>query len=177
MQELKEPAFGMLKTKLKIQGTKNPNNAYWPYCIGVMHENSDEYEKAIPFYEEAQRKDADDINLRRIAQCYYELGDFDSALRYINQTIELDSTKVQYIPFKANVLYAMGNAKVTTEVPFTKENGICNVKCKINDLPLYFVFDTGASTVSLSMVEATFMMKKGYLDKKRCCRKSVFPRC
>ena len=48
----------------------------------------------------------------------------------------------------------------------TKENGICNVKCKINDLPLYFVFDTGASTVSLSMVEATFMMKNGYLDKK-----------
>ncbi len=363
MQELKEPAFGMLKTKLKIQGTKNPNNAYWPYCIGVMHENIDEYEKAIPFYEEAQRKDADDMNLRRIAQCYYELGDYDSALRYINQAIELDSTKVQYIPFKANVLYEMGNAKdaiaewdkhqtlypeygfgyyrrgwfkslsgddegaiedftmsvtldpeysysyvsrgdvysrqgkidlakadyqkvveledspekyeclhyayqglgesdkaiaaidtiiardddkkgnyydaaclysrmknkekaleylgkclemgynrfahirmdhdmdfirelpefkelldkyesayklkftqssdtssvgeeVTTEIPFTKENGICNVKCKINDLPLYFVFDTGASTVSLSMVEATFMMKNGYLDKK-----------
>ena len=48
--------------------------------------------------------------------------------------------------------------EITTEVPFTKENGICNVKCMINDLPLYFVFDTGASTVSLSMVEATFMM-------------------
>ena len=56
--------------------------------------------------------------------------------------------------------------EVTTEIPFTKENGICNVKCKINDLPLYFVFDTGASTVSLSMVEATFMMKNGYLNKK-----------
>lgn len=363
MQELKEPAFSMLKAKMKIQGTKNPNNAYWPYCIGVMHENSEEYEKAIPFYEEAQRKDADDMNLRRIAQCYYEMGDYDKALKSINQAIDLDSTKVQYIPFKANVLYEMGNAKdaiaewdkhqqlypeygfgyyrrgwfkslsgdeegaiedftmsvtldpdysysyvsrgdvyarqgktelakadflkvieiedspekyeclhyayqglgetdkaieaidtiiardsdkkgnyydasclysrmknkdkaleylekclemgynrfahirvdhdmdflrdtpefkaliekyesaarlkfshssenttvgeqVTTEVPFTKENGICNVKCKINDLPLYFVFDTGASTVSLSMVEATFMMKNGYLDKK-----------
>lgn len=363
MQELKEPAFSMLKAKMKIQGTKNPNNAYWPYCIGVMHENSEEYEKAIPFYEEAQRKDADDMNLRRIAQCYYEMGDYDKALKSINQAIDLDSTKVQYIPFKANVLYEMGNAndaiaewdkhqqlypeygfgyyrrgwfkslsgdeegaiedftmsvtldpdysysyvsrgdvyarqgktelakadflkvieiedspekyeclhyayqglgetdkaiaaidtiiardsdkkgnyydasclysrmknkdkaleylekclemgynrfahirvdhdmdflrdtpefkaliekyesaarlkfshslenttvgeQVTTEVPFTKENGICNVKCKINDLPLYFVFDTGASTVSLSMVEATFMMKNGYLDKK-----------
>lgn len=363
MQDLKEPAFGMLKAKMKIQGTKNPNNAYWPYCIGVMHEHNEEYEKAIPFYEEAQRKDADDMNLRRIAQCYYEMGDYNKALRNINQAIELDSTKVQYIPFKANVLYEMGNAKeaiaewdkhqvlypdygfgyyrrgwfkslsgdedgaiedftlsvtldpeysysyvsrgdvysrqgktelakadflkvieiedtpekyeclhyayqalgetekaiaaidtiiardedkkgnyydasclysrmknkekaleylekclqmgynrfahiridhdmdflrdmpefkaliekyesetkskfsqssdektgsekITTEVPFTKENGICNVKCKINDLPLYFVFDTGASTVSLSMVEATFMMKNGYLDKK-----------
>lgn len=363
MQTLKEPAFGMMKAKMKIQGTKQPNNPYWPYCIGVMHEQNEEYEKAIPFYEEANNKDADDVNLRRIAECYYEIGDYDNALRYINQAIELDTTKVQYIPFKANVLYEMGNAKdaiaewdkhqelypeygfgyyrrgwfkslsgddegavedftmavtldpeysysyvaradvysrqgkadlakadylkvieiekspelyeclhyayqglgetdkaiaaidtiiardedkkgnyydaaclysrmknkekaleyldkclemgynrfahirvdhdmdfireesefkflmekyesaakakfssssenaqtgeeITTEVPFTKENGICNVKCKINDLPLYFVFDTGASTVSISMVEATFMMKNGYLDKK-----------
>lgn len=54
---------------------------------------------------------------------------------------------------------------VTKEVPFTKENGVCNIKCTINGLPLYFVFDTGAATVSLSMVEATFMMKNGYLSK------------
>lgn len=363
MQDLKEPAFGMLKAKLKIQGTKNPNNAYWSYCIGVMYEHNKEYDKAIPFYEEAQRKDADDMILRHIAQCYYKLGDYDAALSNINQAIELDSTKVQYIPFKADMLYETGNAKETiaewdkhqelypdygfgyyrrgwfkslsgdidgaiddltmsvtlnpeysysyvargdvysrigktelaradflkvieiedspekyeslhyayqglgetdkaiaaidtiiarnddkkgvyydasclysrmknkrkaleylekclamgydrfahirrdhdmdflrdtpefkalieeyeasaksklshssdnkeseeevmTEVPFTKENGICNVKCRINDLPLYFVFDTGASTVSLSMVEATFMMKNGYLDRK-----------
>ena len=53
------------------------------------------------------------------------------------------------------------------EVPFTKESGsnICNVKCTINELPLYFIFDTGASDVSLSQVEATFMMKNGYLSK------------
>ena len=63
--------------------------------------NQEEYEKAIPFYEEAHNKDADDMNLRRIAQCYYELGNYDKALIYINQAIELDSTKVQYIPFKA----------------------------------------------------------------------------
>ena len=363
MQDLKEPAFGMLKAKMKIQSAKSPNNAYWPYCIGVMHEHKEEYEKAIPYYEEAHHKDANDINLRRIAQCYYELGNYDKSLIYINQAIELDTTKVQYFPFKANVLYEMGNPKeaiaewdkyqelypeygfgyyhrgwfkslsgdddgaiedftmsitldpeysysyvsrgdvyarqgkldlakadykkvveiedspekyeclhyayhglgdndkaiaaidtiiardedkkgnyydaaclysrmqnrekaleylekclemgynrfhhirldhdmdfirnteefnmmldkyeprtksnansllvskingeeIISEIPFTKENGICNVKCKINDLPLYFVFDTGASTVSLSMVEATFMMKNGYLDKK-----------
>lgn len=50
-----------------------------------------------------------------------------------------------------------------TEVPFTKEGGVCKVKCTINDLPLHFVFDTGASDVTLSMVEATFMMKNDYL--------------
>lgn len=53
---------------------------------------------------------------------------------------------------------------VTTEVPFTKESGVCKVKCDINGLPLHFVFDTGASDVTISMVEATFMMKNGYLN-------------
>ena len=47
-----------------------------------------------------------------------------------------------------------------SEIPFEKENDVCKVKCKINGLPLHFVFDTGASDVTLSMVEATFMMKK-----------------
>ncbi|RRD00253.1 tetratricopeptide repeat protein [Prevotella sp. OH937_COT-195] len=51
------------------------------------------------------------------------------------------------------------------EVPFTKEGSLCRVKCYINDLPLSFIFDTGASEVSMSMVEATFMMKNGYLGK------------
>lgn len=30
----------------------------------------------------------------------------------------------------------------TVEIPFSKENGVCKVKCTINNLPLYFVFDT-----------------------------------
>ena len=45
--------------------------------------------------------------------------------------------------------------EVTSEIPFTVEGGNCFVNCKINDLPMKFVFDTGASDVSLSMVEAT----------------------
>ncbi|MCM1141006.1 MAG: retroviral-like aspartic protease family protein, partial [Muribaculum sp.] len=48
-------------------------------------------------------------------------------------------------------------------VPFTKEGGVYKVKCSINELPLHFIFDTGASSVSLSMVEANFMMKNDYL--------------
>jgi clan AA aspartic protease (TIGR02281 family) len=52
-----------------------------------------------------------------------------------------------------------------TEIPFTWDGGNCYVKCKINDLPMQFVFDTGASDVSISMVEASFMMKNGYLSK------------
>lgn len=51
------------------------------------------------------------------------------------------------------------------KIPFTPDNGCASVKCTVNDLPLSFIFDTGASTVSLSMVEANFMLKNGYLKK------------
>lgn len=51
----------------------------------------------------------------------------------------------------------------TVEVPFTKEGGVTKVKCTINGLPLHFVFDTGASDVTMSMVEANFMLKNDYI--------------
>lgn len=50
-----------------------------------------------------------------------------------------------------------------TELPFTQQGGVNRVQCTINGLPLYFVFDTGAADVSISSVEANFMLKNGYL--------------
>ena len=50
------------------------------------------------------------------------------------------------------------------EIPFTKEGGVCMVKCAINGLPLHFIFDTGATDVSISSVEATFMAKNDFLS-------------
>lgn len=61
-----------------------------------------------------------------------------------------------------------GPAQTVTEdveIPFTRLGGVNEVSCRINDLPLKFIFDTGASDVSLSMVEANFMMKNGYLKR------------
>lgn len=53
----------------------------------------------------------------------------------------------------------------TSEVPFKRENGVTKVECTVNGLPLHFVFDTGASDVTMSMVEANFMLKNGYLKR------------
>lgn len=60
----------------------------------------------------------------------------------------------------------VGLESETIKIPFTPDGGCVSVKCTINDLPLSFIFDTGASTVSLSMVEANFMLKNGYLKKE-----------
>lgn len=359
---LKEPAFTMLVSKIKIQSAKSPNEATWPYIAGTMYEHNKQYGKAVEYYKTANDKDASASILLRISMCNYEAGNYDEALNRINQAINMDSTELAYIRHRADIYYEMGKVKFaiaewdkviaaepedafgyyrrgwfkeldgdydgavedlsmsivlapqysyaygtrgdvylkqgkkklaeddfkkvieiektpddyeyihyayeglglyaeaktamdsiiahtpddagnyydaaclyskmkdknnalrylekslelgfnrfahierdsdldfirntpefqklirkykprlaslegsdglvavsiysdveTKEVPFTKEDGVCKVKCQINGLPLYFVFDTGASSVTLSMVEATFMMKNGYL--------------
>lgn len=61
-----------------------------------------------------------------------------------------------------------------TSISFTRENGICKVPCSVNSLPLHFVFDTGASDVSISSVEANFMLKNGYLSQSDLGGKEYF---
>ena len=43
-------------------------------------------------------------------------------------------------------------------------SGIYTLPCEVNGLKLRFVFDTGASYVSISLTEASFMLKNGYLE-------------
>lgn len=53
----------------------------------------------------------------------------------------------------------------SSEIPMKKVGGVYEVDCAINNLPLKFIFDTGASSVSISSVEASFMLKNGYLSE------------
>lgn len=64
--------------------------------------------------------------------------------------------------------------EVTYEVPFTAANGVTKVECTINGLPLNFIFDTGASTVTISQTEANFMYKNGYLTQKDVVGKAYY---
>ena len=366
MLELKEPAFTMMVSKLKIQAAKSPNDYTWSYLAGMMYEYGKNYTKAIELYKDANQKEASAVIYRRISDCYYELGAYEDALNNINQALNMDGEDLSSMMRKADIYYEMGMAKTaitewdkvlaaqpeyghgyyrrgwykelvgdmdgavedlsmaivlepeesynyvtrgdiykkqgkkelaeadfkkvieientpdkygcihyayqglgqndkaieamdtiiardedragsyydaaclysrmedkanalkylekslehgymrfahierdydmnfirnteeykamikkynkqeaqehnvvsigyfdvsnpdeqtTSEVPFTREAGICKVKCKINDLPLHFVLDTGASDVTISMVEASFMMKNGYLTE------------
>jgi clan AA aspartic protease (TIGR02281 family) len=94
--------------------------------------------------------------------------DFD--MDFLRETDEFKALITKYKSASSSINREQSNnvskkELIISEIPFTKEDGICKVKCQINGLPLHFVFDTGASDVTLSMVEATFMMKNGYLSK------------
>ena len=45
-------------------------------------------------------------------------------------------------------------------------SGVYEVPCKINDLPLKFILDTGASDVTISSTDAKFMLKNNYLHSQ-----------
>ncbi|MBS1750424.1 MAG: tetratricopeptide repeat protein [Bacteroidetes bacterium] len=60
------------------------------------------------------------------------------------------------------VLPVLGKAQ--TVIKMKSEGGVSIIPCKVNGLNLNFIFDTGASEVSISLTEATFMLKNGYLD-------------
>jgi clan AA aspartic protease (TIGR02281 family) len=44
-------------------------------------------------------------------------------------------------------------------------DGTYEVPCKVNELGLNLIFDTGASDITISKTEAEFMLKNGYLSK------------
>lgn len=55
--------------------------------------------------------------------------------------------------------------KVVSEVDMKKMyGGTYEVACSVNGLPLKMIFDTGAADVTISSVEANFMLKNGYLS-------------
>ena len=56
---------------------------------------------------------------------------------------------------------------VVTEIAVKRNpGGTFEIPCDINGLPLQMIFDTGAADVSISSVEANFMLKNGYLSEK-----------
>lgn len=57
--------------------------------------------------------------------------------------------------------------ETVTEIAVKRNSGgTFEIPCDINGLPLQMIFDTGASDVTISSVEANFMFKNGYLAEK-----------
>lgn len=128
MQEVADSTMTPLVAKLKIQATKSPNNSYWPYCLGVIHERTKSYKKAVTYYTNSQEKDLSPVTAHRISECYSEMGNFNLALEHINHAIALDSTDYDYVMAKADLLYESGDT----------QNAILELDKYVNHAPEYF---------------------------------------
>ena len=48
-----------------------------------------------------------------------------------------------------------------TVIKLKNKDGVQVISCYVNNIPMEFVFDTGASDVTISITEALFMLKNG----------------
>jgi len=162
-------------------------------CVQYAHFYLGDKNKAIECLEQILKNEDSDGN-NYDATCLYSLmGDSEKALYHLRRAFEKGYRKFSHIKVDRD-LNNIRNLKefkelmseyeqkyheeleslkdnddseyedVTIEIPFTKEGEVLKVKCKINELALYFIFDTGASDVSMSDVEANFMLKNDYLS-------------
>ncbi len=162
-------------------------------CAMYAFLNLGQKDNAINFMNRVIESDPEDKGIYYDAACFYSrMGDLEKALAYLRTSFEKGFRRFHHVmadddleplrateDFKALIEeYKQKSATPTAsshsekaavaervEIPFTPEGGCFSVKCTINELPLNFLFDTGASSVSLSQVEANFMLKNGYLNR------------
>lgn len=58
------------------------------------------------------------------------------------------------------------NLSAQIKIKLDRVNGVYKVPCKVNGIPMEFIFDTGASNVTISITEALFLSKQGLLKKE-----------
>lgn len=57
------------------------------------------------------------------------------------------------------------NISSQVTIKLDKVNGVYKVPCKVNGIPMEFIFDTGATNVTISITEALFLSKQGLLKQ------------
>ncbi len=151
-----------------------------------------EKEKAVDYMERVIANDSTDCGNYYDGACFYSrLGDLDKALDNLRTAFEKGFRRFHHVmsdddlellrttegfktlieefrkepEFSTDSDSTFSQVSERVEIPFTPDGGCASVKCTINELPLNFIFDTGASIVSLSQVEANFMLKNGYLKR------------
>lgn len=116
MIDVSDTAFVQINTKLKAMAVTDSNNSYWPYCLGIINEHTKRYQDAIENYLKASKLDEDAMIYCRISSCYEDMGEWSSAIEYIDKAITLDSKDIDYVRNKADIYYEAGQIETAIKV-------------------------------------------------------------
>ena len=58
-----------------------------------------------------------------------------------------------------------GSSHGKSVIKMQKEGGVYHIPCKINGTEMEFIFDTGASDITMSLTEALFLYKQGKMSE------------
>jgi aspartyl protease family protein len=87
---------------------------------------------------------------------------FDENLKIVYSNTK--STKTDNYDYSANFRTTNNNVS-SNKIKLINKGGVFYVPIKLNGVPMEFVYDTGASTVSISLSEAMYLYKNGKLAK------------
>jgi len=90
------------------------------------------------------------LTVNSLMSCERKSGRKNTHSHNINRTIE----QKRPIP---------NESKGITTIKMTRRNGVYYIPCKINGSEMEFIFDTGASDITISLTEAMFLYKQGTL--------------
>lgn len=181
-----------------VDDTKNSVETAFAYIFLGQNEEAKHLADSILLADSVEHE-----NRYNIACCYSLLGETELAFTLLEEELKdgyVDFTHIRrdpdFAPLRGERLDSLlsmyetkaqerirtfkgeNTSESTTErvveIPFTKSGGVTKVDCTINDLPLNFIFDTGASDVTISQVEANFMYKNGYLDSRDIVGKKTY---
>ena len=143
---------------------KFPDNASALYNTACLYSLMGDLESAMGFLKKSLELDNFSINHIMMDEdlvALRETSEFQEFIEEQKNKISLSIGSKETIQEDTT-----GREAKVEEVPFKKRSGVTEINCSINGLPLYFIFDTGASDVTISSVEASFMLKHGYLSEK-----------
>lgn len=144
-----------------------PDSKVSYYNAACLYCRMGEYDKSLTYLKQSLEKgyrDFTHIKNEDDLDALKNRDDFKALINEYEQKVQL--LEKEEATDTATVTETTGKEQHICEIPFTRgASGLCKVKCNINGLPLDFLLDTGSTVVMLSEVEASFMMKNGYLSK------------
>lgn len=98
----------MVISKLMILSNKYPDSPDWLIYLGDIYRASSDIKKALKSYKEAEDKGLEvDLN-GRISDCFYDIGDYIKAYKYIEKAANFDPNNYEIEIKRADILYQMG---------------------------------------------------------------------
>ena len=117
------------------------------------------FHKAILQFEYAFNVKPNDIDvINALKEAYFRIGNNDG----VSNMEKAKNGKFDRIEI-STYFQQENNGSSVLEVPIKKEGGVYKIPVKVNGVSWDFIFDTGASKVCISLVEALDLQKRGLL--------------
>jgi len=144
----------------------NEGNYYDASCLYSLMKKPVESIKHLKLAFENGYKDISHLNNDDDLDFVRNYPEFKELVAKWKKVIDAEIQRV--LPIEENVPTTSEehSSDQTVVIPMLNySGGTYEVACKINNLPLNFVFDTGASDISISQTEVQFMLKNKFLNK------------